>query len=157
MKRLLPILLLLTVLISLLVLASCEPKQSERGRGTIRIGYLGDLSGVTYNFGQSARNGVLMAAGEIDQAGGLQGRQIDVVIEDDQGKPEFAATQIGKLIDAEKVIAVIVGGTSNDSRAAAPKAQVSRIPLISPSSTDPAVTQIGDYIFRTCFIDAFQG
>ena len=59
---------------------------------------------------------MLMAAGEIDQAGGLNGRQSDVVIEDDQGKPEFAATQIGKLIDAEKVIAVIVGGTSNDSR-----------------------------------------
>src|SRR2546423_12780003 len=116
MKRSLPILLLLAILISLLAVASCDPKPSQRSRGTIRIGYLGDLSGVTYNFGQSARNGVLMAAGEIDQAGGLGGRQIDVVIEDDQGKPEFAASQISKLIDVEKAIAVIVGGTSNDSR-----------------------------------------
>ena len=55
------------------------------------------------------------------------------------------------------MVAVIAGGTSNNSRAAAPEAQVARVPLIAPSSTDPQVTQVGDYIFRTCFIDAFQG
>jgi branched-chain amino acid transport system substrate-binding protein len=98
-----------------------------------------------------------MAADEINQAGGVDGRRIDVVIEDDQGSPERAALLTGKLIDADKVVAVIAGGTSSNSRAAAPKAQSTHVPLISPSSTDPAVTQVGNYIFRVCFVDAFQG
>ena len=74
-----------------------------------------------------------------------------------KGSPEEAARLTAKLIDQDKVIAIIAGGTSGNSRAAAPKAQSSHIPLISPSSTDPAVTQAGDYIFRACFVDSFQG
>ena len=144
--------------ISLLVLApSCSQPNGGPDRSPIRIGYYGDLSGPTFNFGESAKNGVLMAADEINQAGGINGRKIDVVIEDDQGKPGLAAASISKLVQAGKVIAVIAGGTSNNSRAAAPKAQAAKVPLIAPSSTDPQVTQVGDYIFRTCFIDAFQG
>jgi branched-chain amino acid transport system substrate-binding protein len=124
---------------------------------TIEIGYFGDLTGPTFNFGQSAINGVLMAASEINQAGGINGRKIDIVIEDDKGSPEEAARLTAKLIDQDKVVAIIAGGTSGNSRAAAPKAQASHIPLISPSSTDPAVTQTGNYIFRACFVDTFQG
>src|SRR5215213_1080014 len=126
-------------------------------RTTIKIGYFGDLTGPTFNFGQSAINGVLMAASEVNQVGGINGRQIDVVIEDDKGSTEGAARLTAKLIDKDKVIAIIAGGTSGNSRAAAPKAQSSHIPFISPSSTDPAVTQTGDYIFRACFVDSFQG
>jgi branched-chain amino acid transport system substrate-binding protein len=102
-------------------------------------------------------NGVLMAAEELNQAGGINGRKIDVVIQDDRGSPEEAARLAGKLIDQDRVIAIIAGGTSGNSRAAAPKAQASGVPLISPSSTDPAVTKVGDYIFRACFVDSFQG
>jgi branched-chain amino acid transport system substrate-binding protein len=144
------------VLISILG-NSCATPPGAPDRSPIRIGYYGDLSGPTFNFGQSAKNGVLMAADEINRAGGINGRKLDVVIEDDQGKPAGAAASISKLLQNGKVIAVIGGGTSNNSRAAAPEAQVAKIPLIAPSSTDPQVTQIGDYIFRTCFIDAFQG
>jgi branched-chain amino acid transport system substrate-binding protein len=126
-------------------------------RSLIKIGYFGDLSGPTFNFGRSAYNGVLLAADEINNAGGINGRRIDVVFEDDRGSPEEAARLTAKLIDEDKVIAIIGGGTSGNSRAAAPKAQSSHIPLISPSSTDPAVTQVGDYIFRACFVDTFQG
>jgi len=126
-------------------------------RTTIQIGYFGDLTGPTFNFGQSAINGVLMAASELNQAGGINGRKIDVMIEDDKGSPEEAARLAAKLIDQDKVVAIIAGGTSGNSRAAAPKAQASHIPLISPSSTDPAVTQTGNYIFRACFVDTFQG
>lgn len=98
-----------------------------------------------------------MAAAQINQDGGINGRRIDVVIEDDRGSPEEAARQAAKLIEQDKVVAIIAGGTSGNSSAAAPKAQSSHIPLISPSSTDPAVTRAGDYIFRTCFVDSFQG
>lgn len=128
-----------------------------RDRSTIKIGYFGDLSGPTFNFGQSAKNGALMAAEEINQAGGINGRRIDIVIEDDEGSPERAATVVNKLTRQDKVIALIAGGISGSSLGAGPTAQSARIPMISPSSTNPAVTQIGDYIFRACFIDPFQG
>ena len=154
--------ILLPAIIVILALAFSCSRQAENGepqpdRTTIKIGYFGDLTGPTYNFGTSAMNGVLMAAAQTNQYGGINGRQIDVVIEDDRGSPEEAARKTAKLIDHDKVVAIIAGGVSGNSRAAAPRAQSSRIPFISPSSTDPAVTQVGDYIFRTCFVDSFQG
>ena len=143
--------ILLVTISSLVFTLSCT-RQSQvtnaPDHSSIKIGYFGDLSGPTFNFGQSAINGVLLAADEINQDGGIDGRKIDVVIDDDRGSPEQAATLAGKLIEEDKVVAIIAGGTSSNSRAAAPKAQSARIPLISPSSTDPAVTQAGDYIFR---------
>ena len=153
--------LFLPVAIVLMALAFSCTRQSDVNetidRSTIKIGYFGDLTGPTFNFGKSAYNGVLMAASEINDAGGINGRKIDVVIEDDKGSPEEAARLTTKLIEQDKVISIIAGGTSGNSRAAAPKAQSSHIPFISPSSTDPAVTQVGDYIFRACFVDSFQG
>ena len=148
-------------MVTLALAFSCS-RQPENGeppvnRTTIKIGYFGDLSGPNYNFSQSAINGVLMAAAKTNQLGGIKGRQIDVVISDDRGSPEEAARLTAKLIDQDKVIAIIAGGVSGNSLAAAPKAQASHVPLISPSSTDPAVTKTGDYIFRTCFVDSFQG
>jgi branched-chain amino acid transport system substrate-binding protein len=152
---------LFPVAIVMMALAfSCSRPSDENGspdRSTIKIGYFGDLTGPTFNFGRSAINGVLLAADEINQSGGINKRRIDVVIEDDKGSPEEAARLTAKLIDQDKVVAIIAGGTSSNSLAAAPKAQSSQVPLISPSSTDPAVTQTGDYIFRACFVDSFQG
>ena len=152
-------LLLVLILVPLLPLWSCAgPSQPGPGNnGTIKIGYFGDLSGPTFNFGQSAKNGVLLAAAEINRAGGINGRKLDVVIEDDQGSPERAATVVNKLVHQDNVVALIAGGASGSSLAAGPNAQAAKVPMISPSSTNPAVTQIGDYIFRACFIDAFQG
>jgi branched-chain amino acid transport system substrate-binding protein len=144
--------------VALVLTASCSsPQQSGADRATINIGFFGDLTGPTFNFGLSAKNGVLMAADEINQGGGINGRQIDIVIEDDKGSPEEAAKATGKLIDRYHVIAIIGAGASGNSLASAPKAQAAHVPLIAPSSTNPAVTKSGDYIFRACFIDAFQG
>lgn len=125
--------------------------------GQIIVGYYGDLSGRTSNFGVSTRNGVQMAADEINKAGGINGRQITILSEDDEGRPEKAATVVTKLIDQDRVIALLGEVASGNSLAAAPKAQSAHVPMISPSSTNPAVTQVGDYIFRVCFIDPFQG
>jgi len=151
-------LVLLVLLTSPALMLSCAQQQKNaETHSTIQIGFFGDLTGPTFNFGMSAKNGVLMAADEINQAGGINGRQIDIVIEDDKGSPEEAAQATGKLIDRYKVIAIIGAGASGNSLASAPKAQAARVPLIAPSSTNPAVTQVGDYIFRACFIDAFEG
>jgi len=121
------------------------------------VDYYGDLSGRTSSFGQSTKNGVEMAADEINKAGGINGRQIQIITEDDQGEPNKAATVVTKLINQDKVQALLGEVASSNSLAAAPKAQEAKVPMISPSSTNPAVTQVGDYIFRVCFIDPFQG
>jgi branched-chain amino acid transport system substrate-binding protein len=125
--------------------------------GTIKIGVYGDLSGQTSSFGQSTRNGAQMAADEINASGGIGGRQVQLIHEDDQGEPGKAATVVAKLINQDQVRALIGEVASSNSIAAAPNAQEGKVPMISPSSTNPKVTQIGDYIFRVCFIDPFQG
>lgn len=149
------------VLVVMALAFSCSRDNGENtnqpDRSRIKIGYFGDLSGPTFNFGQSAINGVLMATDQLNQTGGINGRRIDVVITDDKGSPAEAARLTAKLIEQDKVVAIIAGGTSGNSLAAAPKAQAAHVPMISPSSTDPAVTQVGDYIFRACFVDEFQG
>ena len=154
--KLISLLLVLAVLSSLSLSCAKRPPGAA-DHATIRIGFFGDLSGPTFNFGQSAMNGVLMAADEINQAGGVNGHQIDIVIEDDKGSPEAAAQVAGKLITRNKVVAIIAAGASGNSLAAAPVAQSAQVPLIAPSSTNAAVTQAGNYIFRACFLDAFQG
>jgi branched-chain amino acid transport system substrate-binding protein len=125
--------------------------------GPIVVGYYGDLTGRTSNFGVSTKNGVEMAADEINKAGGINGRQITILSEDDEGRPEKAATVVTKLISQDRVIALLGEVASGNTLAAAPKAQQAKVPMISPSSTNPTVTQVGDYIFRVCFIDPFQG
>jgi branched-chain amino acid transport system substrate-binding protein len=157
MKRTLFALFLIT---TLLIGIACERRGGAitgDSTGPILVGYYGDLSGRTSSFGQSTKNGVEMAADEINKAGGINGRTVQIITEDDQGEPNKAATVVTKLINQDKVQAVLGEVASSNSLAAAPKAQEAKVPMISPSSTNPAVTQVGDYIFRVCFIDPFQG
>ena len=157
MKRTLFALFLIT---TLFISFACERRGNQGnggGTGPILVGYYGDLSGRTSSFGQSTKNGVEMAADEINKAGGINGRTVQIVTEDDQGEPNKAATVVTKLINQDKVQALLGEVASSNSLAAAPKAQEAKVPMISPSSTNPAVTQVGDYIFRVCFIDPFQG
>ena len=159
MKRTILALLLITTLFASF---ACERRNgsgtnvSDSG-GEIVVGYYGDLTGRTASFGQSTRNGVEMAVDEINKAGGIMGRKVRVIVEDDQGEPNKAATVVSKLVNQDKVHAVLGEVASSNSLAAAPKAQEAKVPMISPSSTNPNVTQVGDFIFRVCFIDPFQG
>jgi branched-chain amino acid transport system substrate-binding protein len=159
------------IFLSLLVLASvlmsftaCVDKSGTGGGGTttgggdtIRIGVYGDVTGGTSSFGTSTRNGIQLAFEEINAAGGVNGKRLEMIFEDDQGTPEKAKTVISKLINQDKVVAVLGEVASTNSLAAAPVAQEAKIPMITPSSTNPKVTEIGDYISRVCFIDPFQG
>ncbi|MEP6704239.1 MAG: ABC transporter substrate-binding protein [Acidobacteriota bacterium] len=124
---------------------------------TIKVGVYGDLTGQTSSFGQSTKNGIELAVEEINNAGGINGKKIQLIVEDDQGRPEQAKTVVSKLINQDKVQAVLGEVASTNSLAAAPVAQEAKIPMISPSSTNPKVTEVGDYISRVCFIDPFQG
>ncbi len=124
---------------------------------TIKVGVYADLTGQTSSFGQSTKNGIELAVEEINNAGGVNGKKIELIVEDDQGRPEQAKTVVSKLINQDKVQAVLGEVASTNSLAAAPVAQEAKIPMITPSSTNPKVTEVGDYISRVCFIDPFQG
>jgi len=123
----------------------------------VRIGVYASLTGATATFGQSCKNGVEMAIEEANAEGGLNGLPFKAIIEDDQSKAEESKTVVTKLITLDKVCAVIGSITSSNSLAAAPFCQQSKVPMVSPASTNPKVTEVGDYIFRVCFIDPFQG
>ncbi len=143
----------LSLLLTTITFTSCKKNESN----VLLIGEYGSLTGGTATFGQSVHKGVKMATAEINQQGGLLGKQIKVITEDDQSKPEEAKNAILKLIKQNQVKAVIGEVASSRSLAAAPEAQKAKIPMISPASTNPKVTEVGDYIFRACFIDTFQG
>lgn len=123
----------------------------------ILIGEIGSLTGSEATFGTSTRDGVELAIRQANAKGGVNGKKLKVKVLDDQGKPEEAASAITKLITQDKVVAVIGEVASSRSIAMGPIAQNYKVPMISPSSTNPKVTEIGDYIFRVCFIDPFQG
>ena len=146
--------------VALLVATACRPgreAQTADSSGDIPVGVYGALTGDQAAFGTSTVQGVRIAADEINAAGGLLGRKIRLVVEDDQGRAEEAASVVTKLITMNDVIAVIGENSSSQSLAAAPIAQARGVPMISPSSTNPAVTEKGDYIFRVCFTDPYQG
>jgi len=126
-------------------------------KDVILLGEIGSLTGAQATFGVSTKQGVEMAVSEANASGGIKGRKVAVQVYDDQGKPEEAANAATRLI-AQDHVAVILGEVaSTNSLAMAPKAQSAHVPMISPSSTNPKVTEVGDYIFRVCFIDPFQG
>ncbi len=133
---------------------SCGSKGSQK---EIVIGEYGSLTGGIATFGISTKNGSELAFDEINKKGGVLGKQVKLLVEDDQSKPEEAGTVVTKLINQNGVCAVLGHVASSHSLAAAPICQSNQIPMISPSSTNPRVTQVGNYIFRVCFIDPFQG
>jgi branched-chain amino acid transport system substrate-binding protein len=130
------------------------------GKDELVIGVYGSMTGNDATFGQSTKNGVELAWSELveKQQGMIGGLKVrDPIDEDDQGRPEEAATVVRKLISQDQVIAVLGEVASSRSLAAAPICQEAGVPMITPSSTNPRVTEVGDFIFRMCFIDPFQG
>ena len=123
----------------------------------IKVGEFASLTGKEAAFGQSSHKGTLLAVEELNAAGGVLGRRLELITEDNQSKAGESATIAKKLISRDKVVALIGEVASTRSLEAAPIAQQARIPMISPSSTNPKVTEIGNYVFRVCFIDPFQG
>ena len=123
----------------------------------IVVGEFASLTGGSASFGQSAHKGTALAFDELNAAGGVLGKKFKLVTEDDQSVAGQPATIVRKLISQDKVIAVLGEVASSKSLEAAPICQQNKVPMISPASTNPKVTEVGDYIFRVCFIDPFQG
>jgi len=152
------------VLSSLLVMGGCKQEETvETGAipgavpQTIKIGLYTAMTGSLAPYGQSTRSGMLMAIDEVNAVGGVQGKRLQLITEDNAGKPEQSVTVVQKLISSDNVLAILGEVASSNSLAAAPLCQKAKVPMITPISTSPEVTKKGDYIFRTCFIDPFQG
>jgi branched-chain amino acid transport system substrate-binding protein len=139
-----------------LLLTGCKPEGGAEGT-TIRIGQFASLTGKEATFGVSSDEGTKLAIDELNAAGGLLGKKVELITEDNLSKQGESATVVNKLIAKDRVVAVLGEVASSRSLEAAPVCQDSKIPMISPSSTNPKVTETGDHIFRVCFIDPFQG
>ncbi len=152
--RILPV----AALAAMAMLAGCSRSGGDAGAAaTIKIGEFASLTGKEATFGTSSHEGTVLAVEEVNAAGGVLGKKLELVYEDNRSTPGESLTIAKKLVNNDKVIAILGEVASGRSLEVAPFAQASRIPQISPSSTNPDVTRIGDYIFRVCFIDPFQG
>src|SRR5947209_15874282 len=150
-----------TLALGFAAVIGCKKEEQPQGsglvganaHGPIVIGEVGSMTGNEATFGTSSDKGIQLAISEANAAGGVKGRQLKVVVLDDEGKPEQAATAATKLIASDHVTALLGEVASTRSLFMAPKAQQAKVPMITPSSTNPQVTEVGDYIFRACFID----
>jgi branched-chain amino acid transport system substrate-binding protein len=140
---------------ALLLAAAAAPLSFAQD--TIKIGEFASLTGGSASFGQSSHKGTALAIDEINAAGGVLGKKLQLITEDDQSQAGQPATIVQKLIAQDRVVAILGEVASSKSLEAAPICQQNGIPMITPASTNPKVTEVGDYIFRVCFIDPFQG
>ena len=124
----------------------------------VPIGEFASLTGSEATFGVNSSNGIELAKEEVNNAGGvLGGRRIKIILEDDQSRPGQPSAAVKKLIANDKVVAVLGEIASSRSLEAGPICQAAKVPMVSPGATNPRVTETGDYVFRVCFIDTFQG
>jgi branched-chain amino acid transport system substrate-binding protein len=123
----------------------------------ILVGHYASMTGSEATFGQSTDNGIKLAIEELNAAGGIHGKKVRLITYDDKGDAREAGTAVTRLITNDGVKAILGEVASGISLAGAPVCQQYGIPMVTPSSTNPKVTEIGDMIFRVCFIDPFQG
>jgi branched-chain amino acid transport system substrate-binding protein len=129
----------------------------DRSDSTVVVGHYGSLTGAEATFGQSTARGIRLAVKDVNASGGIKGRRVELKSYDDRGISQEAGTAVTRLITSDKAIAILGENTSSLSLAGGRVAQQYGVPMISPSSTNPQVTALGDKIFRVCFLDPFQG
>lgn len=133
---------------------------SSKSGDTIKIGANLELSGGTASFGQSAADGLKLAIDEINKEG-INGKKMEIVKVDNKSDAAEATSGSIKLVSQDKVVAVVGSATSTNTLAQVQVAQDNKVPLLTPTATNPDITnkagKLNDYVFRTCFIDPFQG
>lgn len=160
MKRTTSCVLVLVLIFLTAAVTGCGTASGSRTQ-VVNLGVIAPLTGSAATFGVSSRNGVQMAVDEFNAAGGatIDGMPttINLVVEDDTGSPEVGASAAQKLISQDRIVGLVGAVTSKVTLAVAPIMQAAGIPTITGTSTNVQVTKVGDYIFRGCFIDPFQG
>lgn len=151
-----------SVIMTMAFAAGCGGKTETKTESKdIKIGGNFEMTGGVAQYGQSAANGVKLAFKEANAAGGVLGKQITFVVADNKSEPAESANATTKLISQDKVVAIIGPAASGNVLAALPVATEHKIPLLTPTGTNPKVTvengKVKDFAFRVCFIDPFQG
>jgi len=141
-----------TLLCLLLLVSACS-----QASNTIKVGAFLSLTGTTSAYGISAANAIKLATEETNRNGGIDGKQVELEIEDDQSNTQDVPGIVEHLIKEHKVDALIAEPVSTRAMMAAPVAQQNRTVMISSASVKPELTMQGDYIFRACFISSIQG
>ena len=147
---------LIASIMSTSLLIGCGSSSSKNE--VIKIGGIGPLTGSASTYGNSAKEGASLLIKEINDAGGINGKQIEFIFEDDGATPDGAMQAFNKLVDKDGVAAILGGVTSGATLAIAKNSTERQIPMITPTGTEPSITnEGGEYMFRGCFIDSFQG
>lgn len=134
-----------------------EKEPVAKNTEPIKVGFIGALSGDVATIGENLRAALEIAKDETNAAGGINGRQIEMIYEDGKCNPKDAANAGNKLINIDKVKYIVGGLCSSETLAVAPMAELAKVVMISPASTNPSISQAGDYIFRDVPSDSFQG
>jgi len=153
------------IVVSSLFLPACKREDSASSGGAgagsssneIVLGEYGSMTGSTATFGTSSHDGIMLAVDQINAAGGVLGKPIRVITEDDQSKADEAVNAVQKLINRDRVVGILGEVASKRSLAAGNVCEKYKTPMLSPASTNPEVTRNKEYVFRTCFTDDFQG
>ena len=154
MKKKVLALFLSTVVVGALF-SGCGKTDKE---DVIKIGSIGPLTGPAATYGQSVKNSVQLVEKQVNENGGIKGKKVKFIFEDDQADQNAAINAFNKLVDNEKVNAILGPVTSGATLAVASKATQAKIPLLTPTATEPTITKVGgEFVFRGCFIDSFQG
>jgi branched-chain amino acid transport system substrate-binding protein len=138
---------------ALVAFAGCKAKNAD----VITIGGIFPLSGPVAVYGVECKNGIELAIEEINAQGGINGKKLALISEDDEGNPEKTVNAYKKLTTSDKATIIIGSLTSGCTQAITSLAQAQKVLLVAPAATMESITDAGDYIFRTCFIDPFQG
>ncbi len=147
----------LTLLIGAILTGCQTTAPAASASGTIKIGAIMPMTGDVSVYGTSTSNAIKLAIDEVNAAGGVNGKKLELVLEDDQNTPDVSINCFNKLVSQDKVDVIIGSVASKCTLAIAPLAQQAGIPLITTASTNADVTKTGDFIFRTCYIDPLQG
>lgn len=137
--------------------AGSNSASSSADANTIKVGWFGPLTGPTATDGTLSRDAALLAVEQVNAAGGIGGKQVQLVTEDDQGKPEEALKAVQKLINSDKVVALVNGAYSGPAKTVAPKVQEARIPMVVAYAVHPDITKGGDYVNRVIYTGDIQG
>ena len=144
---------LVAVALAVFAVCSCGDKATD----TIKIGGIFPLSGGVAVYGVECKKGIDLAIEKINEAGGINGKKIQLISEDDEGNPDKTVNAFKKLTSKDGVKIIIGSLTSGCTQAITTLSQVGKIVQIAPAATAPVITEAGNYIFRACFIDPFQG
>lgn len=150
--------LVFSLILILITFSSCGKFENNNKKDEIKIGAVLPLTGDLSALGKSSKNALDMLVEETNENDGIKGKKIKIIYEDDENKPEKSINKLQKLINDEEIVAVIGSITSKCSLAMGPIASKNKVPMITPSSTNTKITREGgDYVYRACFNDEFQG